>query len=158
VVLDWNGHVQKPTIEAFLLLMVICLGTSQNVSGVQIGSGLTRHPLIVFIKPVFTAAAYNGFQENKSFYGFYKKYSHVSQNMIVKSDLDLLNTSVNWNDWGRSSGIGEFLRSKAAEDTDLFKNVTVLTDVDVDAGKLFYATNGARRFDVAVLGFSEYVT
>jgi hypothetical protein len=111
----------------------------------------------VFIRSVFTAAAYSGYPEN-SFYGFYKKYSNVTENMIVKTDLNLLNTSVNRDDWGHSWGLTVFLRTEAAKDPDLFKNVTILTDIDVNDGKLFDPTNGTRRFDVAVLGFSEYVT
>lgn len=73
------------------------------------------------------------------------------------SDLNLLSTSVNKVSWGASSGLGIFLRS-AAKNLDLFKGATILTDIDVNDGGLFYSTNGTRRFDVAVLGFSEYVT
>jgi hypothetical protein len=36
--------------------------------------------------------------------------------------------------------------------------VNVITDVNVDGGYLFYPGNDSRRFDVLILGFSEYVT
>ena len=114
-------------------------------------------PSIAFIKPAFTAAAYNGYPD-KSFFRFFKKYSTASENAIVRTDLNLLNTSVDENDWGLSWGLEGFLRSRAARDSGLFRNVTILTDVDVNDGKLFDPASGARRFDAAVLGFSEFVT
>ena len=36
-------------------------------------------------------------------------------------------------------------------------NPAILTDIDVNNGSLFYS-NGTRRYDVLVVGFSEYVT
>lgn len=76
--------------------------------------------------------------------------------MFVKTDLKLLNTSVDNGDWGHSWTLASFLQSPAAK--DLSKNATILTDIDVHDGKLFDSASGKRRFSVAVLGFSEYVT
>jgi hypothetical protein len=112
-------------------------------------------PRIAIIRPVFTAAAYHGYP-SLSFYGFYKKYANFSSGMIVKTDLKLLNTSINMQDWGPSWTLDYFLQSQGAK--DLSKNATILTDIDVNDGKLFDSASGKRRFSVAVLGFSEYVT
>jgi hypothetical protein len=114
---------------------------------------------ITVVNPVFTAAAYNGYP-TKSFYGFYKKYSNVPKNTIVKTDLNLLNSSVHKDDWGHSYGLYYFVESKVAKNAGIVvgNNTSILTDIDVNDGKLFYSSDGTRRFDVAVLGFSEYVT
>jgi hypothetical protein len=134
-----------------------CPGVLQNVFSLNSQTSPAHSPAIAFIRPVFTAAAYKGYPD-KSFYGFYKKYSNVSEGMIVKTDLNLLNTTVDKDDWGDSWGLASYLHSEEVKDAQLFNSATTLTDVDVNDGNLFYAMNGARRFDVAVLGFSEYVT
>jgi hypothetical protein len=134
------------------VLLPTVWSSSSNAS-----AGSSHTPAIVFIRPVFTAAAYDGYP-TKSFYGFYAKYSNVPVTTLVRTDLNLLNTTVDKDNWGQSWGLGYYLQSLAPREPDLFKSVTVLTDIDVSDGNLFYSTNGTRRFDVAVLGFSEYVT
>jgi len=135
------------------------------VASAQSGVGDCFHLLsplnkirIAVVKPVFTAAAYNAYPE-KSFYGFYKKHSNVPEKTIVKTDLNLLNTSVNKDAWGYSYGLYQFVQSKVAKDAGILvgNNTSILTDIDVNDGKLLYS-NETRRFDVVILGFTEYVT
>jgi hypothetical protein len=145
--------------SAILLVLLTCPGLLPNRVFVKANTTVTSesHYRIVFIRPVFTAAAYQGYPD-ASFYKFYMKYSGVPKDASVKTDLNLLNSTVNQGDWGKSWSLSWFFDSRLTRHTSLFRNATVLTDIDVDAGKLFYATNETRRFDVAVLGFSEYVT
>jgi hypothetical protein len=109
-------------------------------------------PRVAVVKPVFTATAYS------SFYAFYTKYLNTPKDQIIRSDLQLLNTTL-VDSWGWSDGLRQFLSSNAARESGfvLEKNLTVLTDVSVDSGELVYE-NGTRRFDVVILGFTEYVT
>ncbi|MDG6933114.1 MAG: hypothetical protein JRN68_00275 [Nitrososphaerota archaeon] len=108
---------------------------------------------IAFVEPVFTTTAYS------SFYKFYAKYSKVPLGQNVTTDLNLLNVTVVMG-WGHSNPLYLFLRSKIASQAGLIvgDNAFILTDIDVDQGKLFSPTNGSRLYDYAVLGFSEYVT
>jgi hypothetical protein len=142
-----------------LLVLLTCPGLLPNRVSIKANTSVTSqsHYRIVFIRPVFTAAAYQGYP-NASFYKFYMTYSKVPKDAIVRTDLNLLNSTVNQGDWGKSWSLSWFFDSRLTQNASLFKDATVLTDIDVDAGKLFDATNGTRRFDVAVLGFSEYVT
>jgi hypothetical protein len=107
---------------------------------------------VAVVKPVFTATAYS------SFYSFYAKYVNTPKDQIIRSDLQLLNTTL-VDSWGWSDGLRQFLSSDSARGNTLVigKNLTVLTDVGVDGGGLTYE-NGTRRFDVVILGFTEYVT
>src|SRR5712664_4438508 len=102
-------------------------------------------PRVAVVKPVFTATAYS------SFYAFYTKYLNTPKDQIITSDLQLLNTTL-VDSWGWSDGWRQFLSSNAARVSGLVleKNLTVLTDVSVDSGKLVYE-NGTRRFDVVIL-------
>lgn len=104
------------------------------------------------VKPVFTATAYS------SFYAFYAKYVNTPKNQIITSDLQLLNTTL-VDSWGWSDGLRQFLSSSIARANGLVleTNLTVLTDVGVNGGGLS-SENGDRRFDIVVLGFTEYVT
>lgn len=108
---------------------------------------------IAFVEPVFTTTAYS------SFYKFYAKYAKVPFGQNVTTDLNLLNVTVVMG-WGHSNPLYIFLTSKIASEAGLLvgNNAFILTDIDVDQGKLFSPTNGSRLYDYAVLGFSEYVT
>jgi hypothetical protein len=108
---------------------------------------------IAFIEPVFTTTAYS------SFYAFYAKYRKVPPGENVTKDLNLLNTTIQMG-WGHSTSLYLLLKSNLAAKGGLLlgKNAFILTDIDVDRGKLFSPTNGSRLFDAAVIGFSEYVT
>jgi hypothetical protein len=109
-------------------------------------------PRVAVVKPVFTATAYS------SFYSFYTKYVNTPKDQIIRSDLQLLNTTL-VDSWGWSDGLRQFLSSNSARANGLVleKNLTVLTDVSVNDGGLIYE-NGTRQYDVVILGFTEYVT
>jgi hypothetical protein len=107
---------------------------------------------IAFVKPVFTATAYS------SFYSFYKIHRGTQVGQYVTTNLNLLNTSL-VDTWGWSDGIWTYLNSAnaATDGIILGRNTAVITDVDVDQNGLFF-DNGTRKYDVVVLGFTEYVT
>jgi hypothetical protein len=107
---------------------------------------------VAVVKPVFTATAYS------SFYAFYAKYLNTPKDQIITSDLEMLNTTLA-DSWGWSDGLRQFLSSNIARENGLVLNetVTVLSDVGVTQGELSYG-NGTRRFDVIILGFTEYAT
>jgi hypothetical protein len=156
--LNVHGRSQCLLLLALTLSVLPAPGTmTPHIQSSKIDLSLTSLPSIVFIRPVFTAAAYNGYPD-KSFFRFFTKYSNLAEDAIARTDLNLLNSTVNENDWGLSWGLEGFPRSKVARETGLFSNVTILTDIDVNDGKLFDPASGARKFDVAVLGFSEFVT
>lgn len=125
---------------------LVSSGTPPVVSHTEV------RPRIAVVKPVFTATAYS------SFYAFYTKYVNTPKDQIITSDLQLLNTTL-VDSWGWSDGLRQFLSSSNAGANGLVldKNLTVLTDVSVNDGGLSSA-NGTRRFDVVILGFTEYVT
>ncbi len=136
---------------------VTCLSTGFSCVGldleyVNLSFTAARWLKIAVVKPVFTATAYS------SYYQFYAKYANIQPNTTVTTDLNLLNASL-VDDWGISTFLINFLNSTAARDYGLNfgKNLQALSDVDVHQGALFYP-NGARRYDAAILGFTEYVT
>jgi hypothetical protein len=104
------------------------------------------------VKPVFTATAYS------SYYTFYSKYSNAPRNHNITTDLGLLNVTL-VDGWGWSNGLREFAMSKTARDFGLVvgKNLAILTDVNATQGGLFN-NDGSNKYDVTVLGFSEYVS
>jgi hypothetical protein len=108
---------------------------------------------IAFVKPVFTATAYG----TNGFYTFYKKHS-VSPGTYVTTDLNMLNLSV-IDGWGWSLGLYKFITSSDAVKSGILlgNNSFIISDADVNNGALF-TSNGTRAYDVAVVGFDEYVT
>lgn len=116
---------------------------------------------IALVKPVFTATPYSQY-EGGSFYAFYHKYGNTKGN--ITANLGWLNTSVSsgmrYNSgWGLSHTLYQFLSSQSAMRCGLVigKNVIILSDINVTENGLF-RPNGSRIFDVAIVGFSEYVT
>ena len=109
-------------------------------------------PRVAVVKPVFTATAYS------SFYAFYTKYVNTPSDQIIRSDLELVNATL-VESWGWSDGLRQFLSSSSARENGLSleKNLTLLTDVSVTEGGLL-KEDGSRRYDVVILGFTEYVT
>lgn len=104
------------------------------------------------VKPVFTATAY------ASFYHFYGKYLGTPKGQFVTSDVGLLDHIV-VDSWGWSDGLRQFISSKDAMSRGLVvgQSLTVLSDVSVTEGGLF-DRSGSNKFDVVILGFTEYVT
>jgi hypothetical protein len=122
---------------------------------------VTNSTRVALIQPIFTATPYSQYITG-SFYAFYQKYAKATTN--ITTDLDWLNTSVSSARkfnlyWGHSYPLYQFLQSKAARNCGLFmgKNLQVVSDINVTQGALF-AQNGSANYDVAVVGFSEYVT
>jgi hypothetical protein len=106
---------------------------------------------IAVVKPIFSDTAYNN-----AFYVFYGKYAS-SEETYIKADLNYLNVTVK-DDWGWSYKLYTFISSDKAKRQGLFlgMNVVIIDEVNVTYGGLF--ENGQRRYDVIVLGFTEYVT
>jgi hypothetical protein len=109
---------------------------------------------IALIKPTFTAAAYHA-----SFYKFYFVHStiplHARKN--ITSDLNLLSSPV-FNLLSGSSSASTIVYLTNHMRTALPKsNTHVLTDEDVDNGRIFFA-NGINKYDILILGHQEYVT
>lgn len=120
---------------------------------------------IALVEPTFTAAAYNN-----SFYVFYQKYSHVSANANITSDLNLLSSKVT----KYPTIIPTTKVHSAFTMLSLLKNlkfitpdsnITVLTDADVDNGSIFKNDGNdgsfninSNAYDVIILGHQEYVT
>jgi len=136
------------------------LGTPyENLTGeVQLsaGSGLR----VAIVKPVFTATAYSGrFGGSPSFYEFYDKHIDDPHTQNVTTDLNLLNVSV-VDGWGWSKALGRYITSVVGDyglGITVAQSFAVLSDIDVTVGSLF-KQDGSSRFDVVVLGFTEYVT
>ncbi|MER5175277.1 MAG: N,N-dimethylformamidase beta subunit family domain-containing protein [Candidatus Nitrosocosmicus sp.] len=108
---------------------------------------------IGMVKPTFTDAAYN----NK-FYSFYVKYTYVSTKINVTKDLNLLNSKIS----NRQSGTihNVFAMIHLIKDIKAISNqtqVNVLTDTDVDKGKIF-DNQHLNLFDILILGHQEYLT
>jgi hypothetical protein len=115
---------------------------------------------VAIVKPVFSATAYSGvLGGSPSFYEFYNKHGNDPTTENITTDLDLLNVSV-VDGWGWSNDLGRYITSMVGDyglGTIAAQSFTILSDIDVTEGGLFNQT-GSIRFDVVVLGFTEYVT
>ena len=126
-----------------------------SVSSVNLSSNCLaklKQIRVAFVQPIFTSSAYqsNGFY---AFYGLHSK-NRLATGYVTK-DLSSLNVSV-INSWGAGSGLLSFIQTY--EGKHYFgRNTPLLTDIDINNGALF-SSNGSRKFDSVVVGFSEYVT
>ncbi len=115
---------------------------------------------VAIVKPVFTATAYSGrFGGPPSFYEFYDKHGKDPKTEVITTDLYLLNVSV-VDDWGWSENLSRYITSVLGDyglGTISAQSFTILSDIDVTEGGLFNQ-GGSSKFDVVVLGFTEYVT
>ncbi len=111
--------------------------------------GTSQASGFAIVKPVFTATAYS------SFYTFYGEHARIQAGNFIKdkTSLKLLNASV-IDSWGWSNQLVVFARSKSLSQLNL--SPVLITDIDVHEGRLFQS--GVRRYDVLLLGFTEYVT
>jgi hypothetical protein len=113
-----------------------------------------RESTIALIKPTFTDAAY----DNK-FYNFYTKYSNVPSKANVTTDLNLLNSKITNYQSGSVNNVFAMLELiKVMEWIDHKTKVDILSDSEVDKGKIFDSKNNSNLFDVIILGHQEYVT
>jgi hypothetical protein len=118
---------------------------------------------VALVNSILTSSAYSNvsYPGVPGFYDFYMKYKHVSNVSSVTTDLSWLTVPLstswhyNWG-WGDSYPIYKFMTSDFAKRCGL-QSFYILDDTQVDAGSLFNS-NGSRRYDVVVMGKSEYVT
>jgi N,N-dimethylformamidase beta subunit-like, C-terminal len=114
---------------------------------------------IALVMPLFTSTPYAG--SPQSFYAFYAKHDASVGN--VTSDLTMLSTPVSAgygfnSGWGQDEGLFSMFAGKGPEGTvSLAPGVSVVTDVQADAGALFNP-DGGRAYQTVVLGHEEYVT
>jgi len=115
---------------------------------------------VAIVKPVFTATAYSyTFGGSPSFYEFYGTHKDDPHTQNITTDLNLLNVSV-VDGWGWSKGLDRYITSVVGDyglGIIVARSFTILSDIDVTQGSLFNQ-DGSSRFDVVVLGFTEYVT
>jgi hypothetical protein len=113
-----------------------------------------KESTIALIKPTFTDAAY----DNK-FYNFYTKYSNVPSKANVTTDLDLLNSKITNYQSGSVNNVFAMLELiKVMKWIDHKTKVDILSDSEVDKGKIFDSKNNSNLFNVIILGHQEYVT
>ena len=110
---------------------------------------------IAFVLPSFTISAYDN-----SFYPFFVKYSKVTKNETVSTDLDLLSNEVpnkeaSFNSH-RSNGL-HYLNNHISSFLPDAK-LNYLTDEDVHNGLIFNVNNGNNKYDIMILGHQEYVS
>jgi hypothetical protein len=121
---------------------------------------------IAFVKPTFTAAAYN-----RAFYLFYKKYSHVPHGVNITTDLNLLSSHVTTTQTIYSA-FTMFQLIRNLQSITQGSNISILTDTDVDNGSIIFNSSKSNNFgrnknnnynynnayDIIILGHQEYVT
>ena len=108
---------------------------------------------IALIKPTFTDAAY----DNK-FYNFYTKYANAPSKFNITTDLDLLNSKITNHQSGTVNNVFAMLQLiKVIKWIDNKTLINVLSDLDVDKGKLFDRYN-MNMYNIVILGHQEYVT
>ncbi|MBI2185021.1 MAG: PQQ-binding-like beta-propeller repeat protein [Thaumarchaeota archaeon] len=129
---------------AFLIIILLYsqIPTSQ-------GNSVRDSVRTAVVRPVFTATAYS------SFYNFYGLYLNAPRDSFITTPqhLRLLNASI-VDSWGWSLSLAEFIEGRLAHDRGL--SPVQINDVDVHEGKLF--DQNRRKYDVLILGFTEYVT
>ena len=113
---------------------------------------LSKGKSIALVLPTFTAAAYNN-----SFYIFYQRYAHIPYGTNVTKDLNLLSSKVIITNLTSTTTTRSAFTMPKLVDSLKKKNITILTDPDVDKGFIF-KRNNANLYDVIILGHQEYVT
>jgi hypothetical protein len=109
---------------------------------------------IAFIKPSFTAAAYDD-----SFYDFYTLYKNTPAGKNVTTNLNLLTSKVSSQTTdSSSSALAMLYLSKNIKSLLPGSNTAILSDADVDGGNIFTAKNKSDKYDILIIGHQEYVT
>ena len=124
----------------------------QQETGEHTGKILSKGKSIALVLPTFTAAAYNN-----SFYIFYQRYAHISYGTNVTKDLNLLSSKVIITNLTSTTTTRSAFTIPKLIDSLKKKNITILTDPDVDKG-LIFKKNNTNLYDVIILGHQEYVT
>jgi len=131
-----------------------CTVTSQKLS--QACITIIKNLRVALVNSVFTSTAYGfGTQNGASFYTFYGKYAKTAPSVAIKKDLDLLSIRVSYQ-WGYSYGAYSFVQTQQMKGV-LPAKLPIITDIDVNNGALSFA-NGTRKYDVVLVGFTEYLT
>ena len=132
------------------------LKVSREISGAGVrGSGSSRRFNIAFIKPTFTAAAYNS-----AFYKFYFLFIHASARTNITTHLNLLSSKIPKQLTPSSSASTLSFLPRHLKTLLPHSNIDVLTDADVDNGSPIFIKNGitSNRYDILIVGHEEYVT
>ena len=109
---------------------------------------------IAFIKPSFTAAAYDN-----SFYDFYTLYKNTPAGKSVTTNLNLLTSKVSSQTTdSSSSALAMLYLSKNIKSLLPGSNTAILSDADVDGGNIFTAKNKSNKYNILIIGHQEYVT
>jgi hypothetical protein len=115
---------------------------------------------IAFIDPTFTVTPYDHY-DRSSFYWFYnhaKYYENKDGCVTNETALRQLTTRLD-KGWGfYDYYLHQYVKEEEARGVLSARNVTVLTDQAVNDGALFSMSNGALKYDVVLVGFSEYVS
>src|ERR1051326_7050008 len=129
---------------------------SREISGAGVrGSGSSRRFNIAFIKPTFTAAAYNS-----AFYKFYFLFIHASARTNITTHLNLLSSKIPKQLTPSSSASTMSFLPRHLKTLLPHSNINVLTDADVDSGSPIFVKNRitSNRYDILIVGHEEYVT
>ncbi len=119
------------------------------------GGDIVKKFNIAFIKPTFTAAAYDN-----SFYKFYLLFSHIPAVTNVTTHLNLLSNKVPTLLTPSSSALSMSFLPHHLKLLLPKSTIDVLNDADVDRGSIFLKngiTNN-NKYDVLIIGHQEYVT
>jgi hypothetical protein len=113
-----------------------------------------NHTRVAVVNSLFTSTAY--FSSSGSFYTFYGLYGKSTS--CVTQNLNLLNLTIysGWSEYEQP--LQTFVTNDEAQGLLNNSLVTYLTDGNVNSGALFQANGVTRKFDVVILGFSEYLT
>ena len=145
--LDTNLHHNNPSKGKSTI-------TSTFKNAVHNTAKFDRKINIAFIKPSFTAAAYDN-----SFYDFYTLYKDTPAGKSVATNLNLLTSKVTTLTTDSSSpALAMLYLSKNIKSLLPGSNTVILTDADVDGGNIFTAKNKSNKYDILIIGHQEYVT
>src|SRR5205823_2463073 len=119
-----------------------------------------KDPRIALVVPIFTGAAYNN-----AFYVFYKHYALVQAGENITQHLYLLSRKLTdpkspLISFAFASSYSMRYLAKHLELLMPKNNISILSDIDVDAGHAIFASNKntTNRYDILILGHQEYVT
>jgi hypothetical protein len=144
--LDMDHHISSKTMSATSSDFEVAAHNAVKLNDKQIN--------IAFIKPSFTAAAYD-----HSYYVFYTLYQNTLPRKNVTTDLNLLTGKVTTHTTDSSpSAFAMFHLSKNIKSLIPKSKIAMLTDVDVDAGKIFTSKNKSNKYNILIIGHQEYVT
>jgi hypothetical protein len=148
-----SQQIQESKIEQKKPVPVIWLASHSP-------SPRNQEPKVALVVPVFTGAAYNN-----AFYVFYKHYALAQPGKNITQHLYLLSSKLTDPKSPKMSVVSasSYAMRYLAKHLELLmpkNNISVLTDIDVDAGHPIFTNdkNTTNRYDILILGHQEYVT